>query len=442
MSITRRTFLTSSLAVGAASTVATAACSGARGAGQGVDSASAEAALDPRFAALVGFCDDIPAVSEAERAAHRSHARELATELGYDALIMEAGVNLVHFAGLSWWPSERPLLYVMPSQGEGFFVGPAFEEGTLRKSGLADADLRTWHEHISPYPLVSAGLAERGVRAGRVALDPAMRGFVSHGLAAAGGRLSFEHGAAVFEGCRIRKQAPELARLRRANEATKAALALVAEHVEPGMSETDVSQLVQAAQGAAGLERIWSLVAFGENAAYPHGSPEKRPLRSGDLVLVDTGGSLHGYRSDITRTWPIGPVSALSDDVRKAWDTTLEAQSAALAMIRPGVSCGEVDAAARAVMKRAGHGDEYKRFTHRLGHGIGREVHEAPYLVAASERILEPGMTMSNEPGIYIPGSLGVRIEDIVAVTDSGNEVFGVRAESLERPFGVAPSEA
>ncbi len=437
-----------------------AACAGARApvavpVGESVDSATGTAAgtsndtdtsatstaaanvVDPRFAALVGFCDQVPAVSEDERADHRERIRTLAAELGYAAVIMEAGVNLLHFSGLRWWLSERPLLYVLPASGAGeaFFVSPAFEEGTLRQSEVGQAELRTWHEHVSPYPLVTEGLAARGIRRDRVAVDPNMRAFVSEGLRQAAPQLELAAAAEVFDGCRMRKQAPELARMRRANQATKAALALVAEYVEPGMSEAEVTAMVRGAQEAAGLSQIWALVAFGEHAAYPHGSPQKRPLRRGDLVLVDTGGSLHGYQSDITRTWPVGPVSELSAEVRKAWDTVLAAQSAAMDKIGPGAMCGDVDAAARAVMARAGYGADYERFTHRLGHGIGREVHEEPYLVRGSRRVLEPGMTMSNEPGIYVPGALGVRIEDIVAVTDSGHEVFGPRAQSIEQPF-------
>ena len=187
------------------------------------------------------------------------------------------------------------------------------------------------------------------------------------------------------------------------------------------------------AQARGGLSDVWVLALFGPNAAFPHGTARDRALQEGDLVLVDTGGSLHGYRSDITRTWALGtpPVAA-----RRAWDVVAAAQRAGLAAIRPGVACADGDAAARAVNEAAGFGSGYQRFTHRLGHGIGLEVHEHPYLVPGSTRILEPGMTMSDEPGIYEPGAFGVRIEDIVAVTDDGCEVFGPQVESLARPFG------
>lgn len=227
------------------------------------------------------------------------------------------------------------------------------------------------------------------------------------------------------------KSAAELACLRRANQATKAALAAVAAHVRAGMRQSDVAALVREAQGAAGLGSIWALVLFGPDAAYPHGTESDRVLVEGDLILVDTGGALHGYCSDITRTWAFG---APDDQQRRIWDIVSEAQRAAMARIRPGVRCSEVAAAARAVVAAAGHGDGYQRFTHRLGHGIGLNVHEHPYLVRGNDLVLAPGMTMSNEPGLYLPGRLGVRIEDIVAVTEDGAEVFGPMAASIDAP--------
>lgn len=232
----------------------------------------------------------------------------------------------------------------------------------------------------------------------------------------------------------MRKDDAELARLRRANEATKAALQLVARvGVHEGLRQSELALRVRQAQQRAGLDDVWVLALFGPSAAFPHGTAEDRALAPGELILVDTGGSLHGYRSDITRTWALGTPEL---EARRAWSVVAAAQRAALALIRPGVRCGDVDAAARAVIEREGFGAGYERFTHRLGHGIGVQVHEHPYLVKDSLRVLEPGMTMSNEPGLYVPGAFGVRIEDIVAVTEDGHEVFGPMVESLDAPFG------
>jgi len=268
---------------------------------------------------------------------------------------------------------------------------------------------------------------------GRVGVSPTTRHFIVDGLTAATQSHSFENGKSVIDGCRMRKSTAEIALLRTANIATQSALAAVAEHVRPGMTEEDIRVMVHAAQRAAGLQDTWALVASGPRAAFPHGTRQEARVKAGEFLLVDTGGALHGYQSDITRTWPIGDVSQAD---ARVWQVVLHAQRAARAAIRPGTTCGAVDAAARAVMEHHGFGAHYERFTHRLGHGIGLEGHEAPYFVRDSKVVLAPGMTLSNEPGIYIPGKLGIRIEDIVLVTRSGVEVFGTEVASIESPFG------
>ncbi len=384
-----------------------------------------------RFSHLRGFCDGISAPDAAEYAERQERCREALRAAGVDAVAVEAGVSLDYLTGVRWRQSERPLLYVLPVKGSPFWVGPHFEEGTLRESGVENDELRLWHEHESPYARTRQGLADAGLSAGRLALEPSMRSFVAAGLRSSGIEVVVEHD--VVSECRMRKSASELARLRRANEATKAALAAAAKHVQEGMSEADLGSLIREAQTEAGLESIWTLVAFGDAAAYPHGTREKHPLRKGELILVDTGGKLHGYSSDITRTWPFGPVSA---EQRKAWETVLAAQTRALDGYRAGLAPEKADALARGVVDGAGYGDAYQAFSHRLGHGIGMEVHEHPYVVRGNARAFKPGNTMSNEPGIYLRGKLGVRIEDIVAIRDDGPEVFGPRAVSLEDPFG------
>lgn len=398
---------------------------------------ASQASSDPtesdRFAELNGFCDGVPEVSDDEYAERQERARALARENGYDAIVVEAGVNLGYLTGVRWGQSERALLMLLPVKGEPVWIGPAFEDGTLRERMGSDGELHGWHEHESPYRHLADALKSRGIPRGRVGVDPDARLFVFDGMRREISKAKFESAPSVFAGCRMSKTDAELARLRRANEATKAALKLASRFVEPGMTEAEVSALVREAQMAAGLEQIWVLALTGPNAAFPHGTRNGRKLAEGDLVLVDTGGALHGYRSDITRTWAVGKPS---DEQRKAWDTVLAAQTAGVNAIRPGVKCADVDAAARKVITDAGYGADYEKFTHRLGHGIGLQVHEEPYLVRGNELELAPRMTFSDEPGIYIRGSLGVRIEDIVAVTNDGAEVFGPRPVSLDDPFG------
>jgi Xaa-Pro dipeptidase len=384
---------------------------------------------DDAFASLVGFCNDIAPPAGDEHFENLERLQWALDEAGYDALVVEPGATMQYLTGVRWGRSERPFLLVVPRASHRWWVVPAFEERTAREHAIVDgAVVRVWQEHESPYAAVAAGLA--GHPEWKVAVEPQMRHFVVEGLREALGTARVVDGTAVVDRVRMRKHPAELLRLRRANEATKAALQLVARTaVREGMLQSELAEHVRRAQEQAGLTDVWVLALFGPNAAFPHGTASDRALHEGDLVLVDTGGSLHGYRSDITRTWALGTPP---EPARRAWSVVAEAQRAALDAILPGVTCGDVDAAARAVIEAAGFGAGYHRFTHRLGHGIGLEVHEHPYLVPGSLRILEPGMTMSVEPGIYEPGAFGVRIEDIVVVTDDGCEVFGPRVESLD----------
>ncbi|KIG16405.1 proline dipeptidase [Enhygromyxa salina] len=400
-------------------------------------SAAAGPGDDP-FAELAGFCDGVEPIAASEYERRIERVRAKLAEAGQGALILEAGVDMRYFGGPRWGQSERPLMLVIPRDGEPLLVGPAFERGTLeaRRGPLAFA-VRTWEEHESPYALVFASLSDARIKAEAIiATGPATRSFVIDGLRDAAPSRSFGPGQAAIEACRRVKSPAELALLRRANEATKRAIESAAAHVRAGMHEHEFADHVRAAQLAAGLDNVWVLALFGPNAAYPHGTPEGRELAPGDLILVDTGGFLHGYASDITRTWAFPEPSAIDADRQRAWEVVRAAQTAALDTIRPGVRCAEVDAAARAVIAAAGFDPDYGHFSHRLGHGIGMEVHEAPYLVRDAEHRLEVGNTMSDEPGLYLAGRYGIRLEDIVAVTAEGAEVFGPRADSLAAPFG------
>jgi len=394
----------------------------------GVDDAQLTNVEPLDFSALAGFCEGASAITAEEHETRRLRARELAAESGFDAILLEAGPSLLYFTGVRWGLSERPLLYILPVDGEPRWLGPAFEAGTLREQAAGTGEVHLWQEHEGPYER----FAEHVQGAKRFAVDPAMRLFVVDGLRAAIPSAQLLGDPGLIRAARIIKSPAELALLRRANEATKASLAQVAAGLAPGMRESEIRARVRDAQQAAGLTDIWALVLVGSNAAFPHGTEHERTLGEGEALLIDTGGSLHGYRSDISRTWSLG---AAAPEVVAAWEVVREAQTRSLAAMRPGVSCGSIDAIARAVIEDAGHGPGYRRFTHRLGHGIGLQVHEDPYLVGGDPTILGPGMVMSNEPGLYVPGSWGVRIEDIVAITEDGAEVFGPRIGPLDDPF-------
>lgn len=389
-------------------------------------------AVDERFAGLAGMCDGVAPIGADERERRRERAQALMQEHGFSAMLLEPGASLQYFAGIRWGRSERPLIYLLPARGPAAVVAPAFEARTLRERAGDELAQHLWQEHESPYQRLAEALRAAGVERGKLGVDPWTRQFIIDGARAAC-EVEIAPATAVLRGCRAIKSASELALLRRANEATKAALRAVSAHVSEGMSEGELAGLVHAAQAAAGLSDTWVLALFGANASFPHGTQGEKRLVRGELVLVDAGGALHGYQSDVTRTWPFGPVSSKQ---ARAWDAVHRAQSAALAEIRPGRACEAVDAAARAAVAAAGYGSDYARFTHRLGHGIGLETHEDPYLVRDNREVLRPGMTMSDEPGVYLIGEFGVRLEDIVAVTAGEPEVFGPRAGSIEAPFG------
>jgi Xaa-Pro dipeptidase len=365
-------------------------------------------------------------ISAGERAARRARLAALLSAAGVDAYFCEGGATLAYLAGVSWGLSERTFGLVVLADGAHAWIAPRFEAEKAAvkiapEAGGPGGELITWEEDQYARHAF-AELLRRGVR--RLALDPGTRLLVRDEARAAGFSDEALVGARdLLVALRARKDAHELALLRRAAELTQQALSAAAQRIQVGMRAGEVAELVAGAQSALGLERPWVLALIGPAAAYPHGDEDQLALAPGDFLLVDTGGSFHGYQSDITRTWV--PDGRPAERALSIWHTVRAAQQRAFEAIRPGVTCAEVDRAARAVIDQAGFGPDYRAFTHRLGHGIGMEGHEDPYFDRGSQVTLKPGMTLSNEPGIYLYGELGVRLEDIVAVAEDGAEHFG-----------------
>ncbi|MBI5434293.1 MAG: aminopeptidase P family protein [Planctomycetes bacterium] len=381
--------------------------------------------LDVLFADLKSGAQGVEPIRPDERAARRKRAAALCAEFGVDALLVEGGATFAYLTGMSWWPSERLFALVVLADGSHFWVSPAFEEEKarlkLRHDPLLGEDVLAWQEHEYAWKPLAAELARRRVE--RVAIDPAARFFVADGVANAFGRERVVLGDRIVGRLRGVKDEHELAILRRASELTQASLIAVAKHVRPGQTAKEISELVQHAHRRVGLTNPWDLTLVGAQAAYPHGEDKSAELGRDQFVLIDTGGTLHGYQSDTTRTWC--PAGKPPEREARAWATVRDAQQRAFEAIRPGVPCADVDRAAREAIERAGFGSGYQALTHRLGHGIGMEGHEAPYFDGGSEVRLEPGMTLSNEPGIYVLGEYGIRLEDIVVATASGADHFG-----------------
>ena len=352
----------------------------------------------------------------------------------YDALFVAPGTSLYYFTGIRWGMSERLLALVLPRAGAPIVVVPAFEEGRMREKLQFRADVRIWQEDQSPTKIAAAALVDRGIRTGRIGVEEtAPFTFYDHLRAAAPG---FECVSAdpITIACRGHKSDHELELMRLACEATFDVFRAVFASVKEGMSQDDIGKLVEGGFSKMGLHG-GALVLLGASAALPHGTIKPQKLKEGDVILIDGGTGVEGYASDVTRTGILGKPS---EKVAKAFEIVRKAQDAALDAARAGRLSGTVDDAARKVITDAGYGPDYKFFTHRLGHGIGLDGHEHPYLVRASKTVLEPGMTFSNEPGIYIPGEFGLRCEDDMVITADGPAQLLTRgfAVSLEKPFG------
>jgi Xaa-Pro dipeptidase len=351
-----------------------------------------------------------------------------------DAILIGPGTSLYYFTGIRWWLSERLLALVIPRTGQPILISPAFEEARMLESLLHPAEVRAWQEDESPSLLIAASLADRGLRTGRIGIEERLPFTFFDHFRAAAPAYDLVSADPITIGCRAVKSAHELELMRLACEATCDVYRAVFANLKEGMTQEQVSDLVVAGYAKMHL-RGDALVLFGPSAALPHGSKQPRTLKEGDVVLIDDGCTVEGYCSDVTRTGVFGKPS---EKIQRAFETVRKAQDAALDAARAGKFSGSVDDAARAVVTSAGYGPGYKFFAHRVGHGIGLDIHEHPYLVHNSKTVLEPGMTFSNEPGIYVPNEFGVRCEDLMAITAEGPAQLltpGFQV-SLEKPLG------
>ncbi len=353
------------------------------------------------------------------------------------------GTSLKYFTSIRWWGSERMFALVLPAKGAAFYVCPAFEEGRAREqiANAADGgqpDVRTWQEDESPYTRVAQGLKERGLAGGSLGIEETVRFVFVDGIAKAAPQATLKSAMPVTAGCRMIKSAHEIALMRLACQVTLTAYEAVYHALREGMTQVQVDDLIGSAYRQLGFPGEAS-VQVGEYSALPHGSATPQVIRESSIVMIDDGCTVEGYQSDITRTFVLGKVPAeRGDKMKKVFDIVHRAQAAALAAARPGVECGAVDEAARKVISDAGYGPDYKYFSHRLGHGMGMDMHEWPYLVRGNHTPLQTNMTTSDEPGIYIPGEFGIRLEDDMHVTEKGAELFTPQSPSLEDPFGKA----
>lgn len=404
-----------------------------RGAGESADDAS----LPPSLARLKSRKSEASPITLEEHRERQERARRLMTENALDAAVMMEGTSLRYFTGIRWWGGERLFALVLPAKGAAFYVCPAFEQGRAGEQIAnapdgAHADVRTWQEDENPYQMIAQGLRERGIATGRIGIEETMRFVFVDGIGKAAPRATMASATPVTAGCRMIKSANEIELMRLASQVTLAVYEAVYQAIREGMTQHDAGGLIEKAYQRMGFPGEAS-VMVGEYSANPHGSAAPQVIREGSIIMIDDGCTVEGYQSDITRTFVLGKAS---DKMKQVFDIVHRAQSAALAAARPGGECGAVDAAARKVISDAGYGPDYKYFTHRLGHGMGMDGHEWPYLVRGNTTKLQTNMTTSNEPGIYIRGEFGIRLEDDMHVTEDGAELFTPQSPSLEAPFG------
>ncbi len=385
------------------------------------------------------FSDQTNGVLPITLAEHRSRIKR-ATRLMQThemaAIYLHAGTNLRYFTGTKWNPSERMVGALLTVDGTLEYIGPAFEAGTINSYMLVEGELSCWEEHENPAVLWGNVLKKHGVNKGRIGIDENVPFFISEAIRDANQHLELINALPVTAGCRMYKSDAEIALLQRAKDITLAVHKAAARIMKQGIAAKTVIDFVHEAHIRSGIPSgsYFCSVLFGEDSQYPHGVPAPQPLQNNDIVLVDTGCQLHGYISDITRTYVYGTPSARH---REIWQLEQDAQAAAFDAAQLGATCASVDQAARDVIEAAGLGPEYKLpgLPHRTGHGTGLDIHEHPYLVRSDTRPLQKGMVLSVEPMICIPGEFGIRHEDHFYMTDEGARWFTEPMRSIDDPF-------
>jgi Xaa-Pro dipeptidase len=437
MQISRRNFVHSGAAAGIG--MGAAACSPpspAASAGQAVVSAQAPATNDgmhPALSPLKPMTGDVKPITAEERAARVTRAQQLMAQHKISALLLEGGSSMFYFTGIRWGLSERPFVCVLPAKGEAAWVSPGFEEERARELVGKTAEVRVWQEDESPYRQIAGILRDRGAASGRVGVEERMRFFIFSGVRKEAPAADFVDGEVITAGCRMIKSATELALMQKANDITIEAFRAAFQTFKEGMTQDELRANIASAHRLLGAPGSAG-VSFGAFTAFPHGSIEPQKLKEGDVIQVDGGCAVEGYQSDITRTTVFGRASARQTEI---WNLEKKAQAAAFAVIKPGVPCEAVDAAARKLITDAGFGPDYKvpGLPHRTGHGIGLDGHEWTNFVRGNKTPLAPGMCFSNEPMIAIYGEFGIRLEDCLYVTENGAQYFSQPSPSIDKPF-------
>jgi Xaa-Pro dipeptidase len=371
-----------------------------------------------------------------ERKQRIAKAQSIMEKEKIDAIFLEGTVSCFYFTGMRWGQSERTFGVVIPAKGPIAYVCPKFEEDRAMEllNPVFGDEVRCWEEHESPYALIFNIIKDRGVKYKKIGMEERVRFFIADGVKKLATGFDIVDATPVTAGCRMYKTKAELDLMQYSSDVTIKAYQAAFATIRPDMSQSEFSGNISAAFRKLGYSGGAS-VQVGKYSALPHGSITPQVIREGDIVMVDGGTSVEGYASDITRTIVVGKPTQRQIDV---WNIELEAQNAAFAAIKIGAPCEVVDAAARAVIEKAGFKSNYKLpgLPHRTGHGIGLEGHEWTNFVKGNKTALAVGMCFSNEPTISIPGEFGIRLEDCLYIAEDGPHYFSKQSISIEQPFG------
>ncbi len=387
----------------------------------------------PRPVGLKPITGDARPISAEERKARLAKVQGLLQEKKLAALLVESGTTLEYFTGIRWWTSERVTAAIIPANGQVIVVTPFFESPSINEMLQVPAEIRPWQEDESPFELIARSVNEQPGNA-PLAVDSNVRFFIVDAVTrASAGRRSTVPGGELVRACRMVKSPAELALMQVANNVTMAAIRHVHANIHAGMQTADVAMLLSDATAALGGSNDFSLALLNEASAFPHGSKVVQTVREGSVILVDTGCTVHGYQSDISRTWVFGEPTPRQ---REVWNTVKRGQEIALETAKIGTPAGTIDRAVRSFYESKGWSRNYALpgLSHRTGHGIGMDGHESPYLVRNDTTALAPGMCFSDEPGLYIPGEFGVRLEDCWYMTEQGPKLFTPLARSVDQP--------
>jgi len=389
----------------------------------------------PVLNGLKKMTDDVVPISLEERKSRVEKAQRLMAENNINALLLDSGTSLQYFTGITWWPSERTMVAIIPAHGDVKYVCPAFEADRFRELIKIGNDVRIWEEHESPYKVIASTIKDYGISSGNIGIEERLRFFVYNGVRKEATNLNFVSGDPITIPCRLIKSPAEIALLQKANDITLAAIKIGIDSLKEGMSNAELAAIIDQAQQKLGGGSEGALVNIGVSSALPHGSIKPQHLKKGDIVLMDCGCRVEGYTSDITRTVVFGGEPTKRQ--LEIWNLEKKAQAAGFAAAKIGQPCENVDIAARQVLIDAGFGPGYKLpgCPHRTGHGIGMDGHEWGNMVKGNKLPIQVGMCFSVEPTIAVPGEFGIRLEDCAYITADGARWFSQPSLAIDKPF-------